>query len=40
MRAPVPAGRATGTPTILDTAEMNRVLEKFKPYGANAQTAG
>ncbi|MCW8208560.1 class II aldolase [Verminephrobacter aporrectodeae subsp. tuberculatae] len=32
--------RATGTPTILDIAEMNRVLEKFKSYGANAQTAG
>ncbi|WP_265665312.1 hypothetical protein [Verminephrobacter aporrectodeae] len=32
--------RATGAPTILDIAEMNRVLEKFKSYGANAQTAG
>lgn len=30
--------RSTGTPILLDTAEMDRVLEKFKSYGANAQT--
>lgn len=28
----------TGTPALLDGAEMDRVLEKFKTYGANAQT--
>ena len=29
----------TGTPVLLDAAEMDRVLEKFKGYGANAQLA-
>src|SRR6218665_2925480 len=31
--------RATGTPVILEAQEMDRVLEKFKSYGVNAQTA-
>ena len=30
---------STGTPVLLDGAEMDRVLEKFKSYGANAQGA-
>jgi L-fuculose-phosphate aldolase len=29
-----------GEPVILDDAEMDRVIEKFKSYGANAQTGG
>lgn len=29
----------TGTPVVLDGDEMDRVLEKFKSYGANAQQA-
>lgn len=31
---------ATGTPVILPDDEMDRVLEAFKGYGANAQAAG
>ena len=31
--------RSCGEPVMLDADEMDRVLEKFKSYGANAQTA-